>query len=298
MAAKNKKTITKSTDKSHSESVLARQDNGNIQITFIIPWNDIKQGEEKVLAETAKTIEIPGFRKGKAPIAKVKEAVSQNQLIEKTLAYILPDLLQLALNKHNIHPAIYPKFQLISANEGEDWQIRAVTCELPVINLGDYKNALKGASKSSQIWTPDKDTKDENSQPTQAQKEQVALDVLLKTIDTKIPALLIEEETNVRLSALLERLEKLGMNLDTYLNSRGKTAQTLRQEYEIQADQTFKLDLALSKIADENSLIPDPNEVQKVIDEAIKNAQNVPEKHTVEHALKKRLALDYLISLM
>lgn len=298
MAAKTKKPKAKTTNKAPNESVLARQDNGNLQITFTIPWEEIKKSEDKVLAETAKTIEIPGFRKGKAPAAKVKESVDKNQLLEQTLAGILPDLLQQAINEHKIKPAIYPKFQLISAKEDEDWQVRAVTCELPEITLGEYKKALKDADKTSKIWTPDKGKDAKDPEPTQAQKEQIALDALLKSIDCKIPSLLIEEETNARLSALLERLEKLGMNLEQYLSSRSKTADGLRKEYEIQAEQTFKLDLALVKVAEENNLNPTDKEIQKVIDEAKDKGQPEPHKHTIEHALKKRAALDYLVTLM
>jgi hypothetical protein len=36
---------------------------------------------------------------------------------------------------------------------------------------------------------------------------------------------LIDEEVNSRLSKLLERIEKLGLTLESYLSSIGKTAQ-------------------------------------------------------------------------
>jgi len=48
------------------------------------------------------------------------------------------------------------------------------------------------------------------------------MDFLLRNIKIEIPKLLIEEEVNTRLSQLLERIEKLGLDLEKYLQTIGK----------------------------------------------------------------------------
>ena len=137
-------------------SVIAREDGGNIQITFTIPFSIVKSAEEATIKEFAKDAEIPGFRKGMAPIDKVAEKIPQGKLIEHSLSHLLPGALSEAVIENKLKIAIYPKFELISADEGKDWQIRGTTCELPEVILGDYKKAVTGASRASSLWTPDK----------------------------------------------------------------------------------------------------------------------------------------------
>jgi len=105
-------------------SVIAREENGNIQITFTIPETIINAAKDETIKEFAKDIEVPGFRRGMAPIAKAAEKISQAQLIEHSLSHLLPGALADAVTENKLKIAIYPKFELISAKEGEAWQIR------------------------------------------------------------------------------------------------------------------------------------------------------------------------------
>jgi len=152
------------------------------------------------------------------------------------------------------------------------------------------------------LWIPGKGTKEEKK-PTREEKEQEILKLLLEKIDVKIPKMLIEEETNSRLSKLLERLEKLGLTLESYLSSIGKTPETLRKEYEKQAKEALSLDLILTEIAKEEKISVDPKEIDSAIDAAkadpkLAEELNTPERRQfIEVILKRRKALDMLISL-
>ena len=53
---------------------------------------------------------------------------------------------------------------------------------------------------------------------------------------------LIEKETNRLLSQLLDELKRLGMSLDQYLASRGKTDEQLRSEYDERAEKDLKME--------------------------------------------------------
>ncbi len=297
MAAKKE---TKASGKSNA--VLAKSEDGTIQITFTIPYKTISEEREKVAKELAESIEVPGFRKGKAPLNKILERIPDNTLIDRTLGKILPKLVGDAIDEHKLRLAMYPKFDLVKADDNEDWQVRATTCELPEITLGDYKKAISGAGRTSALWTPDKGK--EAKEPTRQEKENQAITALLESAKLNIPKVLVEEEVNSRLSQLLEKIEKLGLNLDSYLASIGKTPQSLREEYAKQAHDTISLDLLLTKVADEEGIAID----DKMIDEAIKVSSadpklaeelNTPERRRmVEAVLRKRQALDSLVALL
>lgn len=301
MAAKKKKS-TKT-----SSASLAKSDNGTIQITFTIPFSQIKKTREEAGSEIGKDVQVPGFRKGKAPLDKIISQIPENTLIEKTLAKILPKLLAEAINEHKIKPAIYPKFELVKAVEGEDWQVRAVTCELPEINLGDYKKTIAGALRAKAIWTPDsaKTVGDKSDKKmSKEEKEQEVIKTLLETVKITVPSLLVDEEVNHRLSNLLARLEKLGLTLETYLPSIGKTAETLRAEYEKQAKEVLTLDLILNKIAEKEKIEVSQEQIQETIkasaaDPKLAEKLDTPEqRRLIESILKRRAALDSLSALL
>ncbi|HJY99014.1 MAG TPA: trigger factor [Patescibacteria group bacterium] len=282
-------------------SVLAKEADGNIQITFTIPYELIKKAQEDTVAEMAKDIEIPGFRKGNAPLAKVRERISEGTLVEHSLSHILPKALAEAINENKLKIAIYPKFELISAKENEAWQVRGITCELPDISLGDYKAAVTGSMAASKIIVPGKEIK----QPSKEEKEQAVISALLTNVKVTIPKILVDEEVSSRLSNLLGRLEKLGLALESYLTSISKSVDQLRAEYEIQSRGAIALDLILSKIADQEGLKASETEVASALNmststtnKKVENSEDLESrKRLIESILKRRQALDYLISL-
>ena len=294
-----------SVSKLSAKSVIAKSEDGTIQITFTIPYSVVKQKRDEVLKELTKDISVPGFRKGKAPRQKAEAKIPKDTVIETLLQKLLPKLLADAINEHKIKPATYPKFELIKAKEGEDWQIRATTCELPGINLGDYKKTIIGASRTKSIWTPNKGNVDEKKkEPSQEEKEQEIIKILIESVDVKVPKVLIDEEVNNRLSSLLERIEKLGLTLEGYLASVGKSSESLRQEYEKQAKDAISLTLILNKVAVEEKVNISEDEIDKVLRTSAKDEKdfeklNTPEqRRLIEATLTRRWALDSLASLL
>ncbi len=283
-------------------SVIAKEDDGNIQITFTIPKSVIKESKEETLKEFAKDAEVPGFRKGKAPIEKVAEKIPQSKIIEHSLGHILPKALSEAITQNKLKLAIYPKFELISAEEDKDWQVRGITCELPEVSLGDYKKAIIGSLRASDLWTPDKGKPEEKKGTTPEKKEQVVIKTLLDTVKINIPKILIEEEADSRLSNLLSRLEKLGLALESYLSSVGKKPEDIRAEYANQAKEAISLDLILTKIADLEGIKVSEMEVEQAFQMSRETGANKDEnpkarKRLLESILKRRAALDFLIKL-
>jgi FKBP-type peptidyl-prolyl cis-trans isomerase (trigger factor) len=280
-------------------SVIAREDDGNIQITFTIPYVLIQAAQEETVMEMAKDIEIPGFRKGAAPLSKVREKIPQGTLIEHSLGHLLPKALSEAVTENKLKIAVYPRFELISAKENEAWQIKGITCELPEVTLGEYKKAVAGALRSDSIIVPGK----ENKEKTREEKESLVLKALVESVKIKIPRILVEEEADSRISSLLARLEKLGLALESYLASMNKKVEDLKAEYAQQAKDAISIDLILNKIAETESLKVEDKEVDSAFQmsqatagkESSEDTEN--RKRYIESILKRRKALDFLLAL-
>lgn len=274
-------------------SVIARETDGNLQITFTIPYSMVKKAQEETVVEMAKDIEVPGFRKGMAPLNKVMEKIPQNTLVEHSLSHLLPKALADAISENKLKIAIYPKFELISAEADKAWQIKAVTCELPEFSLGDYKQSLLLRSKKAV------------KEKSKEEKESMVIKALVENVKITIPKILIEEEVASRLSNLLSRVEKLGLAIEGYLSSIGKTVETLRAEYELQAKDAITLDLILTKVAMEENLKVSEAEIDAALNMSTATTNSKVEdkedlesrKRMIESILKRRQALDYLISL-
>lgn len=283
---------------------VAKESDGTIQITFTVKKEVVSENQHKALTELGKEMEIPGFRKGNAPPEKVMDHVSREKLIENTLAGVLPKMLSDALIAEKIKPSVYPKFELVSAADGEDWQVRALTCEILPFDLSDYKTKIKGAVNLTKIWTPGHTGEEKSKEPSRTEKEQKIIEFLLDTVKPTVPKVLVEEEVNSRLSQLLSRIEKLGLTLDGYLTSIGKTPQTLREEYAKQSEEAIKIELILEKVAGTEKIIVTDAEVDEALrasasDPKMLERMDSPEqKNIIRSILSRRKALDFLLGLL
>lgn len=294
---------------SGSGAVLARLDDGTIQLTITIPQAQIEKEREGALKHLIEDLEIPGFRKGKVPSDIALKHIDKQKLYEHALQLLLPQVYAHAAQEHSIQPILTPRFELISMDEDKDWVVRAITCELPNVNLGDYKKAV--TSKKSEIWVPvkDKGNPPTGGEPSREEKEQIVIKSLLDTIDVKIPKVIIEEEVNHKLAQLLDQIQKLGLTIDQYLASTGKSLDQVKNEYLKQSEDSIKLMLILNKIAEEEKIKVEEKEVDEVVkasiasinpqDDKDKAELSSPnQKHFIQGVLLRRKALDSLTGLV
>lgn len=274
-------------------STVAKEDDGNIQIIFTIPTELIISTKTDVIQELAKDITIPGFRKGMAPITKVEEKIPAETLREHILNHILPKAFSDAVDKNKLNPAIYPKFEAIKLKDDKDWQIKATTCELPKIILGDYKKKIASEVRSKSIIVPGKEIAKE-------EKESNLIKAILDSVKLIIPKILIEEEVNGRLSQLLERIEKLGLSLEGYLKSVGKTPEKIREEYGVQSRDAISLELILNEVAKEEKIEVEESQIDEFIKSTGSDSTKVSkeQRETLKRVILRRSALDKLTSLM
>lgn len=288
---------TKKTTPATTQATVARSSDGGIQITFTIPLGLITKAKDEAIDHLGESVTVPGFRKGKAPKDKVKERLNDEELTNHALGHILPEAFAKAVKANNLRPAIYPKFELVTAKPDEAWQIRAITCELPKIKLGGYKKTIAGAVRASKLWKPGDDTKKQEP-PTQAEKEQQIIKTIVDEFEVDIPTMLLDEEVNTRLARLLEKIERLGLTLEGYLSSIGKTNKSLREEYEKQAQEGIKLELVLNEIAIKEGIKVEAKEVAEAVAASGAKEANEDQKRMIHSIIARRKTLEKLASVV
>ena len=271
------------------KSILAKQDDGTIQLTITIPWGVVKKAKEEALEAYLASAQLPGFRKGKAPKKLVEKNINQDHLREETLRKLLPEGYVEALKEHALKPILNPKIHVEKLEDDKDWTFTAFTAEAPEIILGDYKDAVKKVTAKSKIIVPGKE-------PTQANFEDISK-AILETATVKIPKIIIDQEVDRLLAQTLDEVKRLGLTLDQYLASTGRNTEALRQEYEKKAENDIKLEFLLQKIAEAEKITVE----EKEIDEAITQAKTDAEKQNLQNnryllasIIRQQKTLDFL----
>ncbi len=110
-----------------------------VEVLITVPWADLESKWNDNLAKMAGDVELPGFRKGSAPLPMVESSLG-NKLTDEFLKSVMPQLLVEALQDSNIVPIDYPKYQLVAFSKGQDLQFKATLTQRPTVKVGDYKN--------------------------------------------------------------------------------------------------------------------------------------------------------------
>lgn len=279
-------------------SAITREQDATIKLTVSIPSWDVEKVWNEVIEEEVKNAQLPGFRKGKAPRKIVEKKLDKNKIREETLRRLLPKYYVEAVTLHNLKPIINPKIHVEKiedpsvASGQSDWQFTALTCEAPVVDLGNYKENVRKLTAKSKIIVPGKESKAPNFDEI--------VKALLESAKVSIPKMLIEQEVERLLSQLLEEVKKLGLTLDQYLSSTNKTPESIRREYEQKAEFDIKIEFVLQKIAETEKITVEENEIK----EAIEKAKNETEKKNLEanryllaSILRQQKTLDFLKNL-
>ncbi len=119
-------------------------DEANVVITSTLLKADIEANVEKIAKEAAKTMDVQGFRKGKVPVAVVKqryaeklEQDSQSESLRAVLSAGMTDLN--ILNTDLIGEPAVTKFE---KQDNGDFEVEVQISIKPTVELGDYKSLL------------------------------------------------------------------------------------------------------------------------------------------------------------
>lgn len=214
-----------------------------ITFTITIPWAHVDTAYQAQLQELANTVTLDGFRPGKVPLPMVEEKIGKKRIFSDTIQKVLPSAYQAEIKNRNLVPMISPRVKALALDEGKDWQFEIAVVTKPDADLGDLEEKLKETLAPGKIVAPGK------TEQTKEEKMRLAFDALLATAKVDLPALLIEEEVNFRLSQLVDQLQTIGLTIEQYLSSKQLTADSMRQSYEKTAREALTLNIALDRVA-------------------------------------------------
>lgn len=279
-----------------------------IEISVEINKETIKKEYQTAFLNLLRNLELPGFRKGNVPEKVGEKHIKKESVYQEVIRTLLVKIYSEIIEKEGLKPVISPKIELVKAKEDEDWQIKITVAEKPEVDLGNYKEIikkLKAEKKKSDIWIPGKSTPDKNLPDKEKSKKRQQLlnsilDSVFKAAKLEISDLIIEEELNQRLSALLNDIQKIGLTVEAYLKSKNLTQESLKSNLRNEIEQTYKLEFILSAIADKENIKVENDDLEKLFSSITDPKEQESAKansYFYASVLRKQKTLDYLLDL-
>ena len=108
------------------------------ELEITIPANDIDKRVDVKLQEYGKTIKLPGFRPGKVPQDMLKKRYGK-AIMGEILEAAVNETSQKALNDKKIKPAMQPKIEVKSFDDGKDLVYTVSVEAMPDFKIADFK---------------------------------------------------------------------------------------------------------------------------------------------------------------
>ncbi len=94
---------------------------------------------EKSYKKNVKSINIPGFRKGRAPRKIIEKYYTEAVFYDDAINFAIPEAYDKAVEESGIEPVQMPEIDIVKLESGEDFVFSALVTVKPEVTLGNYK---------------------------------------------------------------------------------------------------------------------------------------------------------------
>ena len=121
-------------------SKVEKTNNANeVKIEVTVEASKFDEAIKKVYFQSAKYFNIPGFRKGKAPIQIVEKYYGKEIFYEDAFNEVAPNALEEAVKENNLEVVSRPNIDITQIEKGKDVIFTAIIQTKPEAELGKYK---------------------------------------------------------------------------------------------------------------------------------------------------------------
>ena len=109
------------------------------KLTFTIPADQFGEALQQAFLKLRKRINVPGFRKGKAPRKMIETLYGESIFYDDAFEIIFPDAYRAAVEEYDLKPVDQPQIDLDEIGAGQDLKFHLEVFVRPDVTLGDYK---------------------------------------------------------------------------------------------------------------------------------------------------------------
>lgn len=122
-----------------SVKVENTENKNEVKLSFVVEAEKFEEAMKKVYTKTAKYFNIPGFRKGKAPMQLVERQYGSEIFYEDAFNELVPEVYDVAIKENNVEAVSKPNLDITQMEKGKDLIFTATVQTKPEVKLGKYK---------------------------------------------------------------------------------------------------------------------------------------------------------------
>lgn len=120
------------------KSKITNTEKNIVTLEMTIDKEKFAEAMEKAYKKNVKSIQIPGFRKGKAPRRFIEKIYGEAIFYEDAINFVCPEAYEAAIAELNIEPVDQPEIDIVNIGEG-DLVLSAKVAVKPEFELPEYK---------------------------------------------------------------------------------------------------------------------------------------------------------------
>ncbi len=121
------------------QAKLEKVENSEAYIQIEIDEATMEEGFEHAYRKVVKQVNIPGFRRGRAPRQLVETFYGKEILFQDALEYVVPTAYEEAIEALNIEPIAQPEFDIEEIEGNQPFTFTAIVAVKPEVVLGELE---------------------------------------------------------------------------------------------------------------------------------------------------------------
>jgi trigger factor len=109
-----------------------------VKITVEVPFADLKPSMDQAYAEVAKSVNIPGFRRGKVPPMVIDQRFGRGVIIQEAFNNSWQDFYGAAVTENRLSPLAQPEVEVTKLEDGDLIEFTAEVDVRPEFDLPDF----------------------------------------------------------------------------------------------------------------------------------------------------------------
>ena len=109
-----------------------------VKLGFVVESEKFDEGIRKAYQRNVKKFNIPGFRRGKAPMKIIENYYGPGVFYEDAFDIIFPDIYRAALEEHDVKPVDRPELEVEQIEKGKELKFTVEVFVRPDVELGQY----------------------------------------------------------------------------------------------------------------------------------------------------------------
>lgn len=136
------------------KATVEKLENDRVALEIEVDAEAVESALERAYRKVVKTVNVPGFRKGRVPRPVLEQYYGVEVLYEVALDALLPQAYSDAIEETKVEPIDQPEIDVIEFAAGKPFRFKAEVQVKPEVTLGEYKGIE--ATRSRELVTEEK----------------------------------------------------------------------------------------------------------------------------------------------